>query len=96
MPNLTFGPPVLACLRKAVPGAFLDCHVMVTQPLEYVPLLAKAGASGFTFHVEDAGSSPSLQRSYTDSEHSLLTLRARAADPAAVATAARAAGMRVG
>ena len=57
VPNLTFGPPVLACLRKAVPDAYLDCHVMVSQPLEYVPLLAKAGASGFTFHVEAAGAS---------------------------------------
>ncbi|KAA0056588.1 ribulose-phosphate 3-epimerase [Cucumis melo var. makuwa] len=32
--------------------AYLDCHLMVTNPLDYVEPLAKAGASGFTFHVE--------------------------------------------
>ncbi len=33
---------------------FLDCHLMVTNPLDYVDELVKAGASGFTFHVEVA------------------------------------------
>ncbi|KAI8533431.1 hypothetical protein RHMOL_Rhmol10G0009500 [Rhododendron molle] len=33
-------------------GAYLDCHLMVTNPLDYVEPLGKAGASGFTFHVE--------------------------------------------
>ncbi len=55
VPNLTFGPPVLASLRKAAPGAFLDCHLMVTRPEEYVAPLAAAGASMFTFHVEATG-----------------------------------------
>nr|UER43284.1 RPE.1 protein [Populus tomentosa] len=32
--------------------AYLDCHLMVTNPLDYVEPLGKAGASGFTFHVE--------------------------------------------
>ncbi|KAD6795581.1 hypothetical protein E3N88_06477 [Mikania micrantha] len=32
--------------------AYLDCHLMVTNPLDYVDQLGKAGASGFTFHVE--------------------------------------------
>ena len=27
--NLTLGPPVLACLRKRHPTAFLDCHLAV-------------------------------------------------------------------
>ena len=33
-------------------SAFLDCHLMVTNPSDYVAPFAKAGASGFTFHVE--------------------------------------------
>ncbi|PPD87259.1 hypothetical protein GOBAR_DD15831 [Gossypium barbadense] len=33
-------------------GAYLDCHLMVTNPIDYVEPLGKAGASGFTFHVE--------------------------------------------
>lgn len=32
--------------------AYLDCHLMVTNPLDYVEPLGDAGASGFTFHVE--------------------------------------------
>ncbi|KAJ1417948.1 Ribulose-phosphate 3-epimerase-like [Sesbania bispinosa] len=32
--------------------AYLDCHLMVTNPLDYVETLGRAGASGFTFHVE--------------------------------------------
>ncbi|CAI9292216.1 unnamed protein product [Lactuca saligna] len=42
---------VIASLRKHT-KAYLDCHLMVTNPLDYVDQLGKAGASGFTFHVE--------------------------------------------
>ncbi|KAJ8448855.1 hypothetical protein Cgig2_011476 [Carnegiea gigantea] len=43
----------LCCCR-----AYLDCHLMVTDPLAYVEPLGKAGASGFTFHVEVEGENP--------------------------------------
>lgn len=51
VPNLTIGAPVIESLRKHT-KAYLDCHLMVTNPIDYVEPLAKAGASGFTFHVE--------------------------------------------
>lgn len=51
VPNLTIGAPVIESLRKHT-EAYLDCHLMVTDPLAYVESLGKAGASGFTFHVE--------------------------------------------
>ncbi|PKA54890.1 Ribulose-phosphate 3-epimerase, cytoplasmic isoform [Apostasia shenzhenica] len=51
VPNLTIGAPVIESLWKHT-KAYLDCHLMVTNPLDYVEPLAKAGASGFTFHVE--------------------------------------------
>lgn len=37
---------------KCLFRAYLDCHLMVANPLDYVEPLGKAGASGFTFHVE--------------------------------------------
>ncbi|CAA2966009.1 ribulose-phosphate 3-epimerase, cytoplasmic isoform-like [Olea europaea subsp. europaea] len=51
VPNLTIGAPVIESLRKHT-KAYLDCHLMVSNPLDYVEPLGKAGASGFTFHIE--------------------------------------------
>ena len=51
VPNLTWGPPVLKCLRTHT-TAFLDCHVMVTNPEDYVEDMADAGADSFVFHIE--------------------------------------------
>jgi ribulose-phosphate 3-epimerase len=52
VPNLTFGPPVIASLRKAHPDIFIDCHLMVTDPIKWIEPLRKAGASSCTFHIE--------------------------------------------
>ncbi|TVQ62256.1 MAG: ribulose-phosphate 3-epimerase [Phycisphaerales bacterium] len=52
VPNLTMGPDMCAGLRGALPGVFLDVHLMVTDPGQYVEAFAKAGADHFTFHVE--------------------------------------------
>lgn len=51
VPNLTIGAPVIESLRKHT-DAYLDCHLMVSHPADFVAPLGKAGASGFTFHVE--------------------------------------------
>jgi|TARA_B100000405_G_scaffold214372_2_gene151395 ribulose-phosphate 3-epimerase len=51
VPNLTFGAPVVKCLAKHT-DAFLDCHLMVTNPGDYVEPLKDAGAHMFTFHIE--------------------------------------------
>lgn len=50
--NLSFGLPVLSGLRKALPDAFFDVHLMITHPLAYAKAFAEAGANCITFHVE--------------------------------------------
>ncbi|MEY2565613.1 MAG: ribulose-phosphate 3-epimerase [Actinomycetota bacterium] len=51
VPNLTIGPPVVASLRKHT-DLYLDCHLMMTNPGEYLEAFRKAGANGCTVHVE--------------------------------------------
>ncbi len=54
VPNLTMGPSVCRSLREALPEAFLDVHLMVTDPQMYVEPFAEAGADHLTFHIEVA------------------------------------------
>lgn len=51
VPNLSFGFPVLESLRP-VTGLPFDCHVMTTNPGEYLEELAGAGADLVTVHIE--------------------------------------------
>ena len=52
VPNMSFGQPVVASLRKALPNAFFDVHLMVSEPEKWVADFAAAGSSQFTFHIE--------------------------------------------
>jgi ribulose-phosphate 3-epimerase len=58
VPNLTFGPPVVAAIRK-VTTLFFDVHLMVNNPQDFVEPFAKAGADLLTIHVE---TTPHLHR----------------------------------
>ena len=58
VPNLTWGPPVVAAMKKAAARP-LDCHLMIVEPERYVDAFAKAGAAIITVHVE---ASPHLHR----------------------------------
>ncbi len=51
VPNLTIGPPVVACLRPHT-SLYLDCHLMISNPGDLIDDFAKAGADGITVHVE--------------------------------------------
>lgn len=52
VPNLTLGPDMVRDLRRHLPDAFLDVHVMVNDPGQYLAAFAKAGANHYTFHIE--------------------------------------------
>jgi ribulose-phosphate 3-epimerase len=54
VPNLTIGPPVVQALRKHT-SMYLDCHLMITNPEQYLEAFAKAGANGCSVHVEVGG-----------------------------------------
>ena len=54
VPNLTIGPPVVAAIRKHTDD-FLDCHLMMTNPGEYLHAFAKAGADSCSVHIEVGG-----------------------------------------
>jgi ribulose-phosphate 3-epimerase len=57
VPNLTFGPKMVADLRKAT-RLPLDVHLMIERPEDWVDRYADAGATYLTIHVEASGDIP--------------------------------------
>jgi len=51
VPNLTFGPPVVAALRRHTNKPF-DCHLMIEPCDPYLEAFANAGADHLTIHAE--------------------------------------------
>jgi ribulose-phosphate 3-epimerase len=51
VPNLTYGMPIVAGLRKHT-NMPLDVHLMISDPLKYAQAFVDAGADLLTFHVE--------------------------------------------
>ena len=51
-PNLTMGADMIRGVRKHLPHACLDVHLMVRDPGHYLGPFAEAGADNFSFHVE--------------------------------------------
>lgn len=52
VPNITLGPPIVASLRKAIPDAIFDVHLMIESPDEYIPAFVEAGATWILVHQE--------------------------------------------
>jgi ribulose-phosphate 3-epimerase len=51
VPNITIGPPVVKSLRKFTKLP-LDCHLMIENPNEFIPVFAEAGANWVSVHWE--------------------------------------------
>lgn len=57
VPNLSFGIPVIASLRKCSKMCF-DAHLMISEPKRYAEAFVKAGCDHITFHIESMTESP--------------------------------------
>lgn len=51
VPNLTLGPKAVAAINRAT-SLFLDVHIMVYNPYDYIEALVASGADRITFHFE--------------------------------------------
>lgn len=58
VPNLTLGPLLVDAVRKST-SKFVDVHLMMVEPENWIERFAQAGADQITIHVE---ASPHLQR----------------------------------
>ncbi len=52
VPNLSMGPAMCQAIRAHCPETFLDVHMMVTSPADYIESFARAGADNYTVHIE--------------------------------------------
>ena len=73
VPNITFGPPAVASIRKAT-DLPLDVHLMIQEPDRYVQEFADAGADVISVHAEASG----------DLRQTLKKIRDSGVKPAAV------------
>ena len=51
VPNITFGPPIVAKLR-ACSNLVFDTHLMIEEPQKYAEAFVKAGSDHISFHIE--------------------------------------------
>src|SRR5918996_267101 len=54
VPNLTIGPPVVKAIDRHC-DVYLDCHLMMDNPGQYLEAFKKAGADSCSIHVEIGG-----------------------------------------
>lgn len=52
VPNLSYGPSLLKALRKRYPTAFIDVHIMVEPPENFIDMFLAENPSALTVHVE--------------------------------------------
>ncbi|MGN0832097.1 MAG: ribulose-phosphate 3-epimerase [Kiritimatiellia bacterium] len=52
VPNLSFGPDVVALAKRTAPGFYRNVHLMLSRPDRYLETFAAAGAQTIQIHVE--------------------------------------------
>ena len=62
VPNMSFGAPVIASIRKASDIVF-DVHLMITKPERYIKDFVKAGSDIITIHYESCDDPHAVIRS---------------------------------
>jgi len=69
VPNLTFGHPMVKCLRPKLPKVMFDMHMMVANPEKWVEPMSDAGGDNmqYTFHIEAADNPGDLCRKIRES-----------------------------
>ncbi|XP_065206288.1 ribulose-phosphate 3-epimerase [Planococcus citri] len=67
VPNITFGHPLVKCLRKNIPDAFFETHMMVQEPYKWIEPTADAGVQLYTFHIEPCTDVPFVCRKVKES-----------------------------
>ena len=50
--NISFGPSFVKHVREIAPNAFLDTHLMIERPDNYIESFIESGSSNITIHVE--------------------------------------------
>jgi ribulose-phosphate 3-epimerase len=74
VPNITWGPPIVAAARKATKLP-LDVHLMIEEPDRYVESFAEAGADLLGIHIEaDPHAQRTLSRIRSLGKKSSITL----------------------
>lgn len=51
VPNLSMGPAAVAAINRAT-NLYLDVHLMIYNPFDYIERFVEAGANRITFHLE--------------------------------------------
>ena len=51
VPNLTLGPKAVSAIKRST-NLFLDVHLMIYNPFDYIERFVESGADRITFHLE--------------------------------------------
>ncbi len=71
VPNISYGPAIVETVRKIAPEAFLDVHLMIENPDQYIEDFSDAGADLISVHYEAC---PHLHRTIQNiGQHGCMT-----------------------